>query len=104
MYCWRILGVHLSITALIATTTNYFYFDTLGVGVFSHSVNLEYERLAGNDHPPNQPVLYPNLIIDDEYIVKPKFEQGREIIMFRDIDCLHSAPDVAYRASVMRFM
>ena len=75
-----------------------------GVGVFSHAVNLKYERIAPDDHPPFEPVLYSNLLIDDEYVVKPRFAEGKEIIMFRDIDCLHSAPDVAYRTSVMRFM
>ena len=75
-----------------------------GIGVFSHSVNLKYERVASDDHPPNEPVLYPGLEIDDKYIVKPRFAKGSEIVMFRDIDTLHSAPDVTYRTSVMRFM
>eukprot|EP00578_Thalassiosira_sp_NH16_P018604 CAMPEP_0181100984 /NCGR_PEP_ID=MMETSP1071-20121207/13499_1 /TAXON_ID=35127 /ORGANISM="Thalassiosira sp., Strain NH16" /LENGTH=401 /DNA_ID=CAMNT_0023183779 /DNA_START=38 /DNA_END=1243 /DNA_ORIENTATION=+ len=75
-----------------------------GVGVFSHGVKLMCERVATEDHPPNEPIIYPGLDVDDKYIVKPKFAEGSEIIMFRDIDSLHSAPDVAYRASVMRFM
>lgn len=75
-----------------------------GIGVFSHSVNLKYERVASDDHPSNEPVLYPGLEIDDKYIVKPRFAKGSEIVMFRDIDTLHSAPDVTYRTSVMRFM
>jgi hypothetical protein len=75
-----------------------------GVGVFSHSVNLKYERVASDGHPSNEPVLYPGLEIDDKYIVKPRFAKGSEIVMFRDIDTLHSAPDVTYRTSVMRFM
>ncbi|KAL7524251.1 hypothetical protein ACHAWF_000880 [Thalassiosira exigua] len=75
-----------------------------GVGVFSHAVQLKYERAAPEDHPNNEPVVYPRLVLDDEYIVKPRFSKGSEIIMYRDIDTLHSAPDVAYRASVTRFM
>ncbi|KAL7542675.1 hypothetical protein ACHAXR_012201 [Thalassiosira sp. AJA248-18] len=75
-----------------------------GVGVFSHAVKLKYERLAPKDHPDNEPIVYPGLTVDDEYIVKPRFAEGSEIIMFRDIDAIHSAPDVSYRASVMRFM
>lgn len=75
-----------------------------GVGVFSHAVKLKYERIAAEDHPQNEPVLYPDLVIDDEYVVKPRFAKDCEIVMFRDIDTLHSAPDVSYRASVMRFM
>jgi len=75
-----------------------------GVGVFSHAVHLKYERVAPEDHPQNEPVVYPGLTVDDMYIVKPRFAKGSEIIMFRDIDAIHSSPDVAYRASVMRFM
>lgn len=75
-----------------------------GVGVFSHAVKLKYERVAPENHPINEPVVYPHLIVDDEYIVKPRFAQDNEILVFRDIDSFHSAPDVAYRASVMRFM
>ncbi len=75
-----------------------------GTGVFSHVVKLKYERLAPMDHPPDEPIVYPNLVVEDEYVVKPLYTTKREIIMFRDVDVLHSAPEVAYRASVMRFM
>ena len=74
-----------------------------GVGVFSHFVKLEKEQWADENHPPNQPVLY-QCAIDEQYIVRPRFAAGREIIVYRDVDVLHSAPDVAYRSSVMRFM
>uniref|UniRef100_A0A7S2EJB6 Uncharacterized protein n=1 Tax=Trieres chinensis TaxID=1514140 RepID=A0A7S2EJB6_TRICV len=74
------------------------------VGVFSHVVKLEKERHAADDHPPNEPVVHTNMEIEDKYIVRPSFSEGREIIYYRDIDVLHSSPDVAYRASVMRFM
>ena len=75
-----------------------------GVGVFSHAVKLKYERVASDEHPNNEPVLYSGLEVEEKYIVQPRFAQGSEIIMFRDIDTLHSAPNVSYRASVMRFM
>lgn len=75
-----------------------------GVGVFSHAVKLKYERVAPEGHPQNEPIVYPKLEVDDEYIVKPRFAKGCEIVIFRDIDNIHSAPDVAHRASVMRFM
>ncbi|KAL7473240.1 hypothetical protein ACHAXS_013672 [Conticribra weissflogii] len=75
-----------------------------GCGVFSHAIKLKYERLAKEDHPPQEPVVYPKLAVDDEYIVRPRFAKGCEIIIFRDIDVLHSSPDIAYRSSVMRFM
>ena len=75
-----------------------------GVGVYSHAVKLKYERIANDDHPENEPVVYPGLEIDEKHIVRPRFAKGREICLFRDIDCIHSSPDVAFRASVMRFM
>ena len=75
-----------------------------GVGVFSHAVKLKYERVSSEEHALNDPVVYPGLKVDEEYIVRPQFTKGKEIVMFRDIDVIHSSPDVAYRASVMRFM
>ncbi|KAL9191211.1 hypothetical protein ACHAXT_000917 [Thalassiosira profunda] len=75
-----------------------------GVGVFSHSVKLKYERWAPEDHPQSESVVYPTLEVGDEFIVRPRFAKGCELITFRDVDSIHSAPDVAYRASVMRFM
>mmetsp|Transcript_10441 Transcript_10441/g.13587 ORF Transcript_10441/g.13587 Transcript_10441/m.13587 type:complete len:199 (+) Transcript_10441:2-598(+) len=81
-----------------------------GVGVFSHSVKLTRERWAsngdGNDeapHPDNEPIVYSGTV-EDKYIVRPRFSKGREIMLYRDVDVIHSAPDVAYRSSVMRFM
>ena len=78
--------------------------DYDGVGVFSHIVKLERERHAADDHPPSEPVVFADLQVSEEHIVRPSFREGREIIYYRDIDVLHSSPDVAYRASVMRFM
>ena len=78
--------------------------DYDGVGVFSHAVKLKRERVAKEDHPQNEPVVYPKMVIEEEYIVRPRFAKGSEVILFRDIDVLHSSPDIAYRESVMRFM
>lgn len=78
-----------------------------GVGVFSHILKLHQEQWAPEEHPPNEPVLYGALddeIVDESQIVRPRFAEGREIIFYRDVDVLHSSPDVAYRGSVMRFM
>lgn len=76
-----------------------------GVGVFSHVIRLKHEQWAPADHPPREPVLYGALPeMGKEYIVRPRFAEGRELIVYRDVDVLHSSPDVAYRASVMRFM
>jgi hypothetical protein len=75
-----------------------------GAGVFSHAVQLKYEKVAAKEHALDDPVVYSGLKVDDEYIVRPQFEQGKEIVLFRDVDVIHSSPDVAYRSSVMRFM
>jgi len=79
-----------------------------GVGVFSHILKLHQEQWAPEEHPPNEPVLYGALddgdVVEESQIVRPRFAEGREIIFYRDVDVLHSSPDVAYRASVMRFM
>lgn len=90
-----------------------------GTGVFSHVVNLKYPRVRpppsansnndnnNDDHDYNMlagdPVLYTPEIAQ-EYIIRPCYEPGKEILFYRDVDVLHSAPDVAYRSSVMRFM
>jgi hypothetical protein len=79
-----------------------------GVGVFSHIIRLQHEQWAVADHPLYQPVLYNDVAalddVGDEYIMRPRFAPGRELILYRDVDVLHSSPDVAYRTSVMRFM
>ena len=78
--------------------------DHDSVGVFSHCVKLERERFALDDHPVSEPIVYPNLEIEEKYIIRPNFSKGKELICYRDVDVLHSSPDVAWRASVMRFM
>lgn len=75
----------------------------IGCGVFSHIVPLQRECLAPKGHPRMEPVLFAGTV-DEEFIVRPRYEPGREIIFYRDIDILHSAPDVTYRTSIMRFM
>jgi len=78
-----------------------------GVGVFSHILKLHREEWAPAEHPANEPVLYGALddaALQESQILRPRFAEGREIIFYRDVDVLHSSPDVAYRSSVMRFM
>uniref|UniRef100_A0A7S1B8D3 Fe2OG dioxygenase domain-containing protein n=1 Tax=Corethron hystrix TaxID=216773 RepID=A0A7S1B8D3_9STRA len=76
-----------------------------GVGVYSHLIKLKREQWAPEGHTPNEPVLFGRMEeVGEEYIVRPRFCMGRELIMYRDIDVLHSSPDVAYRSSLMRFM
>jgi hypothetical protein len=91
-----------------------------GVGVFSHVIKLSHEQWKASaveddavDQPPgrqlDQPIVYSNEDLQlhdslEEFIVRPRFAMGREIIAYRDVDVLHSSPDVAYRMSLMRFM
>jgi hypothetical protein len=74
-----------------------------GCGVFSHIVPLAKECLAPEGHNRMEPVLFDGNI-PEEYIVRPVYEPGKELLLYRDIDVLHSAPDVTYRTSIMRFM
>ena len=93
--------------------------DYHGTGVFSHIIPLDYEfndivnmNDDDNDGVENtptrarhrmEPILYEGTV-DEKYIVRPSYESGKELLIYRDVDVLHSAPDVTYRASVMRFM
>ena len=76
-----------------------------GCGVFSHVLPLQYECVAPHTHPRMEPVLFEGFAdSDNAHIVRPSYAPGRELLFYRDIDVLHSSPDVAYRTSVMRFM
>ena len=75
-----------------------------GCGVFSHIVPLQIECFAPEGHPRSEPVLFAGTLDQQEYIVRPQYKPGRELISYRDVDVLHSAPDVTYRMSIMRFM
>ena len=77
--------------------------DYNGCGVFSHLVPLRYECHAPASHPRMEPILFQGTI-DEQFIIRPSYAAGRELLIYRDIDVLHSSPDVAYRTSVMRFM
>ncbi len=80
-----------------------------GTGVFSHIVSLQdpfgstVDIVDDSERSRMEPVLFEGTV-EDEYIFRPLYEPGKELLMYRDIDVLHSAPDVAYRTSVMRFM
>ena len=83
-----------------------------GTGVFSHIVSLQdpfgstlgFEtEEEGRERPRMEPVLFDGTP-GEEYVFRPLYEEGKELLIYRDIDVLHSAPDVAYRSSVMRFM
>jgi len=49
-----------------------------GVGVFSHAVKLKYEKVSSKEHALDDSVVYSGLKVDDEYIVRPQFEQGNK--------------------------
>lgn len=74
-----------------------------GCGVFSHAIKLKHEHLARENHDGKEPVLFQGTA-DENFIYRPEFSRGREILRYRDVDVLHSAPDAVYRKSVMRFM
>jgi hypothetical protein len=84
--------------------------DYDGIGVFSHIIPLQREQIAMDTHPINVPIVYDDYILIsnssglDEYIVRPTFRLGQEILVYSDTDVLHSAPDITYRTSCMRFM
>jgi len=74
-----------------------------GTGVFTHILTLRQSHYAPEGHALNEPLLFQGNI-PEEFIVRPKFEPGKELLIYRDVDALHTAPDVTYRASIMRFM
>ena len=86
-----------------------------GTGVFSHLVPLAepFDELvaptgSGGTTPAAaattmDPVLFEGTV-DERHVVRPVYAPGKELLVYRDVDVLHSAPDVAYRTSVMRFM
>jgi hypothetical protein len=91
-----------------------------GTGVFSHVIKLRHPvRADATEGTPllQQPIVYGSLtttnttssssLSEEElegYIYRPVYETGAEIIVYRDATVLHSAPDVTYRTSLMRFM
>ncbi|CAJ1920857.1 unnamed protein product [Cylindrotheca closterium] len=77
--------------------------DYNGCGVFSHVIPLEEECWAPENHPRMEPVLFSGSF-EENNIVRPRYQPGRELLIYRDVDVVHSAPDVTYRTSVMRFM
>lgn len=75
-----------------------------GCGVFSHFLPLTNECIAPASHPRMEPLLFAGNLRDKSSVVRPRYAPGRELMIFRDVDSLHSAPDVTYRMSLMRFM
>jgi hypothetical protein len=79
-----------------------------GTGVFPHLIPLQHEQWAmrqagtSNISSSQKPIFYRGKV-PEQYIVRPWYAPGREIIVFRDVDVLHSTPDIQYRSSIMRF-
>mmetsp|Transcript_497 Transcript_497/g.614 ORF Transcript_497/g.614 Transcript_497/m.614 type:complete len:359 (+) Transcript_497:170-1246(+) len=75
-----------------------------GIGVFPHLIKLKQEQWTKPKvgKPLGQPIFYKGKI-PEKYIVRPQYEPGKELIVFRDIDVLHSSPDFQHRISIMRF-
>jgi len=71
-----------------------------GVGVFSHAVKLSHAI-----QPPETPgPVIINDSIPDEFVFKPVYQKGQEIIVYKDCDHFHSAPNVFIREGTWRFM
>jgi hypothetical protein len=77
-----------------------------GTGVFPHVIKLKCQQWAKPRDVMDssiKPTFYRGTV-PNQYIVRPRYVPGEgEIILFRDVDVLHSSPDIQYRASVMRF-
>jgi len=76
-----------------------------GTGVFPHVIKLKCQHWAKPQDMMDssyKPTFYRGTV-PNQYIVRPRYVPGGEIILFRDVDVLHSSPDIQYRASIMRF-
>ena len=60
------------------------------------------EAAAGKHGERGGPASPPEM--EEQYIVRPEYRKGREIVVYRDANHMHSAPDYAYRESLWRFM
>lgn len=74
----------------------------VGEGVFSHIIELSHRMPEPEAATPGPVVIEGRF--PDEFIIKPVYKKGCEIIIYRDNDVLHSAPDVVCRDALWRFM
>jgi len=75
-----------------------------GEGVFSHVVRLSHP-LPMPERP--VPVIFGETVcrgerIPEEYVWRPVYSKGAEIIAYRDSATVHSAPDRVHRESLWR--
>mmetsp|Transcript_16808 Transcript_16808/g.33143 ORF Transcript_16808/g.33143 Transcript_16808/m.33143 type:complete len:274 (-) Transcript_16808:61-882(-) len=73
-----------------------------GEGVFSHVIELSHRMPEPETEVPGPVVIDGRF--PEEHIIRPVFAKGREIIVYRDCDVLHSAPDKVTRDCLWRFM
>jgi hypothetical protein len=78
-----------------------------GGGVFSHCVKLDRELLAQGER--GQVVQYDQYSkypgdIPEEFVVRPVYKQGCEVLVYYDNAHLHSTPDRIHRDAIWRFM
>jgi len=73
-----------------------------GEGVFSHVVELSHRMPEPETEVPGPVVIDGRF--PEENVIRPVYAKGREIIVYRDCDVLHSAPDKVIRDCLWRFM
>jgi len=78
-----------------------------GVGVFTHAVKLSHALVQPNAE--GSVIQWENYQpyegdFDAKYIARPEFRRNQEVMVYCDAHHVHSAPDVANREAVWRFM
>lgn len=78
-----------------------------GVGVFTHAVKLSHPLVQLGDD--GSVIQWEDFVpyegdFADEYVARPVFKRGQEIMVYRDSAIIHSAPDQSHREAVWRFM
>ena len=77
--------------------------DYQGLGVFPHFVKLNRSLLAADGSGSGPVDFDPNLLIEEDFIVRPRFALHREILAYSNVKVLTSEPDISFRTSCMRF-
>ena len=70
-----------------------------GPDVFSH---VALQKVSGGDG--RSPIVVDEVGVDPSLIHKPIYSKYNEILVYRDSEILHSAPDKTNREGVWRFM
>lgn len=77
-----------------------------GEGVFSHVIRLSHPlRLpkTTDGWTSGTPIVV-NFPAPEEFIFRPIYRPGQEVIVYKDSACLHSSPDTMNREGLWRFM